>query len=157
MLEGCKNAQERWSGVHELIDTWLHERQSLIVCYTELVQTIKSDQLPNTKQVKALCDVMVDYTSAGHFEIFEQLYREAEAFCDQKAIELGEKILPKIQVSTEVILDFNEQFESGQLIDALNLFSERLSHLGEHLADRFQHEDLLIETLHTAHQEVAST
>ncbi|OPX56509.1 regulator of sigma D [Oceanospirillum multiglobuliferum] len=157
MLEGCKNAQERWSGVHELIDKWLHERQSLIVCYTGLVQTVKSDQLPRIEQIKALCDVMVDYTSAGHFEVFEQLYREAEAFADQSALDLGEKILPKIQVSTEVILDFNEKIESGLLSEGLAPISEQLSLLGEHLADRFQHEDQLIETLHTAHQELAST
>ena len=30
MLESCKNAQERWGGVHQLIDRWLQERQELI-------------------------------------------------------------------------------------------------------------------------------
>ena len=26
MLESCQNAQERWGGVHLLIDRWLQER-----------------------------------------------------------------------------------------------------------------------------------
>ena len=30
MLESCRNAQERWGGVHQLIDRWLHERQQLV-------------------------------------------------------------------------------------------------------------------------------
>ncbi|TFY89649.1 Rsd/AlgQ family anti-sigma factor, partial [Pseudomonas kairouanensis] len=30
MLESCQNAQERWGGVHKLIDRWLLERHELI-------------------------------------------------------------------------------------------------------------------------------
>jgi regulator of sigma D len=158
MLEGCQNAQERWSGVHDLVDKWLHERQELLVLYTELVQQISTGALPNSNNVQSLCEIMVDYTSAGHFEIFEQLYREAEAFSDQKAIELSNRVMPMIQTSTDVILDFNEAYDSKELQQTqLEALSLHLSGLGEHLADRFQHEDLLIETLHTAHQELIDT
>lgn len=155
MLEGCKNARERWSGVHGLVDKWLHERQELLVLYTGLVHQISEGAMPKSSKVHELCEIMVDYTSAGHFEIFEQLYREAEAFCDTRAIELGNKVLPMIQVSTDAILDFHEAFDKRDLsgIDQTTL-SEHLSGLGEQLAERFQHEDLLIETLHNAHQEL---
>ena len=30
MLDSCQNAQERWGGVHLLIDRWLRERHELI-------------------------------------------------------------------------------------------------------------------------------
>lgn len=157
MLEGCKNARERWSGVHEMIDKWLQERQELIVCYTELAHQVKADTAPTTEQVRGLCDVLVDYTSAGHFEIFEQLCREAEAFSDQKAIELSQKIFPLIQNSTDVILDFNESYGDTPTDAAVEKLSDELSRLGEFLADRFQHEDILIETLHTAHRELVNS
>lgn len=158
MLEGCKNARERWSGVHEMIDKWLQERQELIVCYTELAHLVKTDTAPKPEQVQALCDVMVDYTSAGHFEIFEQLCREAEAFSDQDAIELSQKIFPLVQKSTDVILDFNEAYGGSSLTEeAIGKLPDELSHLGEFLADRFQHEDTLIETLHTAHRELVDS
>ena len=26
MLDGCRDAKERWGGVHDLLDRWLHER-----------------------------------------------------------------------------------------------------------------------------------
>jgi len=158
MLEGCKNARERWSGVHEMIDKWLHERQELIVCYSDLAQQAKKEASVNLKQVQKLCDIMVDYTSVGHFEIFEQLCREAEAFSDQKAIELSQKIFPLIQVSTDVILDFNEAYGDANTSDELIAkLPEELSNLGEHLADRLQHEDILIDTLHTAHPELSDS
>ncbi|WP_417599051.1 sigma D regulator [Oceanospirillum sp.] len=158
MLEGCKNARERWSGVHEMIDKWLQERQELIVNYTEVAHQINKDIPVTHSQVQALCDVMVDYTSAGHFEIFEQLCREAEAFSDQDAINLSHKIFPLIQKSTDVILDFNEAYGAEiSTADTTSSLPDRLSTLGEYLADRFQHEDTLIETLHTAHRELVGS
>ena len=36
MLESCQNAQERWGGVHLLIDRWLQEREELIGAYDKL-------------------------------------------------------------------------------------------------------------------------
>ena len=36
MLESCRNAQERWGGVHQLIDRWLHERQQLVQAFDAL-------------------------------------------------------------------------------------------------------------------------
>ncbi len=36
MLEDCKNAQERWGGVHQLIDRWLAERRALLTNFREL-------------------------------------------------------------------------------------------------------------------------
>ena len=39
MLEKCKDAQERWGGVHQLIDKWLSDRQKLIVLYCNLSAT----------------------------------------------------------------------------------------------------------------------
>ncbi len=36
MLESCQNAQERWGGVHLLIDRWLQERHELVRAYDAL-------------------------------------------------------------------------------------------------------------------------
>ena len=36
MLESCRNAQERWGGVHQLIDRWLRDRQELIQAFDSL-------------------------------------------------------------------------------------------------------------------------
>ena len=36
MLERCKTAQERWGGVHSIIDRWLQQRKVLIESWDEL-------------------------------------------------------------------------------------------------------------------------
>ncbi|MEC8915981.1 MAG: Rsd/AlgQ family anti-sigma factor, partial [Pseudomonadota bacterium] len=36
MLEDCKTAQERWGGVHALIDRWLEQRYDMLVTLVDL-------------------------------------------------------------------------------------------------------------------------
>lgn len=91
MLESCQNAQERWGGVHLLIDRWLQEREELIAAYDKLgakPQALSEDRKP----LQEFCGVLVDYVSAGHFEIYEQLTGEAKAFNDKRGLELAETI-----------------------------------------------------------------
>ncbi len=40
-----------------------------------------------------LCEVLVDYVSAGHFEVYEQLIQEAREFNDG-GLELAAKLYP---------------------------------------------------------------
>lgn len=152
MLENCRNARERWGGVSELIDRWLKERQQLLVHYCELSGENDFSRTDALKQkLVRLCEVLVDYVSAGHFEVYEQLIQEAREFNDG-GLELAAKIYPQIEKTTEVALNFNDRVDgrilSEQEIEAL--FAE-LSSLGEVLASRFEMEDFLIENLHTAH------
>lgn len=107
MLESCRNAQERWGGVHLLIDRWLHERHALINAYDRL--HIERDDARQALQ--RFCEYLVDYVSAGHFEIYEQLLAEAEAFGDARAIELAKQIYPRIETITQVALSFNDRCE----------------------------------------------
>ena len=73
MLDNCKTAKERWGGVSEIIDRWLQERQDMLVQYcslSSLHETTDSDT-SRGKQLRALCQILVDYISAGHFEIYD--------------------------------------------------------------------------------------
>lgn len=83
MLDNCQNAKERWGGVHQLIDRWLKERQELLVHYCDLSDTARGTPSEDlAKKLERLCEILVDYTSAGHFEVYEQLIQEAREFDD---------------------------------------------------------------------------
>jgi regulator of sigma D len=154
MLENCKNARERWGGVSELIDRWLKERQELLVHYCDLSGTTDFSQTESLHQkFVRLCEVLVDYVSAGHFEIYEQLIQEAREF-DDGGIELAARVYPRIEKTTETALNFNDQLNGQSLTEdkARELFGQ-LSELGETLETRFEMEDFLIEHLHNAHAE----
>ncbi|MEO9332359.1 sigma D regulator [Ectopseudomonas guguanensis] len=154
MLESCRNAQERWGGVHQLIDRWLGERRELVQAYTALT---KAPQAPtiNCESVQGFCELLVDYVSAGHFEVYEQLTSEAKAFNDKRGLELAKQIYPRIEAITEVALAFNDRCDNGDCRDNASLVTE-LNRLGKLLHERFELEDCLIEVLHNAHQEQAA-
>lgn len=155
MLESCQNAQERWGGVHLLIDRWLQARNELIRAFDRLGETsevIAADRATLQK----FCEILVDYVSAGHFEVYEQLTSEAKAFGDERGLELAETIYPRLDVITEQLLGFDEHCEKGDCSDAA-LTAIKLKEIGGLLHERFELEDCLIEVLHTAHNAPAAT
>lgn len=154
MLENCKNARERWGGVHKLIDQWLHHRQELIVVYCRLSDESRKKVADANRaaQLRQFCQQLMDYVSAGHFEIYDQLAREAEAFHDGGE-KLLEELMPRLNETTGAALDFNDYYDTDENCqEAWDSLPEQLSQMGESLATRFRLEDRLIERLHNAHQ-----
>ncbi len=156
MLESCETAKERWGGVHQLIDRWLNERQELIVLYCAIrgLKPYSPRETPVSVKVQAFCQVLMDYCSAGHFEIYEQLLKEAQEFNDG-GIALANKICPRLETITEKCVEFNDAYDSAErCLEKLTDLPDDLSQLGELLEERFQLEDQLIAELHTAHKEL---
>ena len=150
MLDSCQNAQERWGGVHKLIDRWLLERQVLVQAFRALRDATPA--FADKDKNRDFCAVLVDYVSAWHFEVSEQLVSEAKAFGDTRGLELATQINPRIDDSTQIALAFNDHCEKGECKDP-ERFAEKLAKLGGLLHERFELEDCLIEVLHNAHKE----
>jgi regulator of sigma D len=150
MLESCQNAQERWGGVHKLIDRWLEDRQKLVSCYDSLGDTPEA-LAKDRKALQEFCGVLVDYVSAGHFEVYEQLTSEAKAFKDERGLELAKTIYPRIDVITEFALAFNDRCDKGDCSDC-SIVAAEFKKLGSLLHERFELEDCLIEVLHNSHK-----
>jgi regulator of sigma D len=151
MLNDCKSAQERWGGVSEIIDRWLTERKELLVDYCELSNAVTEQQpVEFGSMLSKLCQIMVDYVSAGHFEIYDQLIQEAKDFDDAAGLRAGKDFYKTIDSTTEDILDFNDKYQETDDLEAL---SADLSKIGELLATRFEAEDSMIEILHVAHKD----
>ncbi|WP_067515659.1 Rsd/AlgQ family anti-sigma factor [Endozoicomonas ascidiicola] len=154
MLKGCQTAKERWGGVSEIIDRWLSERQELIVLYCSIngMDQFDDDNRPVANKLKELCQILVDYVSAGHFEVYEQLIQEALEHKD-KSGEFVLDIIPRLEENTSKCLSFNDSCES---ISSLQRLQESVSELGEALEERFSLEDNMIEILHEPHREKLS-
>ncbi|WP_425056255.1 sigma D regulator [Pseudomonas abyssi] len=155
MLDSCTNAQERWGGVHQLIDRWLAERQQLILNYRQLRERPEPSTQTDS-ELTAFCDILVDYVSAGHFEIYEQLLREAQDFDDQRGIDLAHRVYPRIETITLQAVAFNDQYGQSDRADDEAAMQAQLHQLGGMLHERFELEDCLIEVLHNAHKDLLS-
>jgi len=154
MLEHCQSASERWGGVNQLLDRWLAERKDLADAYNHLHNDGKP--LAVTEQsLQAFCQLLMDYVSAWHFELHEQLGKEAQVFGDTKALAFDEQITPRLDRITESLVAFNDRYDNGDSRDNLTFGSE-LKNLGQLLHERFELEDCLIEVLHKAHAELTA-
>ena len=103
--------------------------------------------------MRRLCEVMVDYVSAGHFEVYEQLIQEGKEFEDTEGLKKAASLYQIIDETTEKLIDFNDKYEE---IDDLSTLVNDLSATGEVLANRFEAEDQMINVLHTAHKQLVS-
>ena len=155
MLENCRSAKERWGGVNDIIDRWLHERQQLLVCYCDLSGTPVFDEsnVTHQEQLKRFCQVLVDYISAGHFEVYDQLIKEGQEFGDKVALKTAAELYQEIDDTTESLIDFNDKYQET---DDLSELANDLSAIGQNLEPRFTAEDQMIEVLHTSHKDLVA-
>jgi len=145
MLEDCKSALERWGGVHRLIDRWLDERRDLLVNFVELKEACDAELEAVTKErIDAFSELLMDYISAGHFEVYPQLREEA--------LTLADRLLQRLEMSTELVLDFDADYASpGRVRQHLGRLPAWLARLAHGLTERFSLEDELIGRIHARH------
>lgn len=143
MLENCESAREDRS-VSTTINSWLHERQQMLVRYCALTDTDTLDPEENRvlcESVRELCEVMMDYVSAGHFKVYDELLREGQRRQDQEALLRATQLYAIVEQTTDTVLDFNDKYQE---VDDLSALAQDLSQLGEQLATRFEAEDSMI-------------
>lgn len=158
MLENCNGIKEHWYGVSRILDGWLQQRQKLIVEFCTISGVYDSSLVSKhdtAKNLKNFCEIMVDYISAGHFEVYDHLIQESEILGDSIALDLAKKIYPEVSSTTDIALRFNEKFENiTQNENITPNLAHELSFLGENLVTRFELEDSLIENLHYSHKDL---
>jgi regulator of sigma D len=147
--------KQQFNAVEELLTRWLRERRELLGKYTEIVVALDSQLQASAlaRRQQSLCELLVDYVSAGHFEVFHELLNEAETFADGSGA-LAEKLMPGIGDTTEVILAYEEKYSGEQ--DHSEKLKRDLSALGEVLESRFVLEDRLIAGLHNKHRRLVT-
>ncbi len=143
--------RQQFQAVDELLTRWLRERRDLLARYTEIVVTLDSEAPPGatSQRQQALCELLVDYVSAGHFEVYHELVNEAETFADGSGA-VAQQLMPAIGDTTEVILAYEAKYGDGS--ENMETLPRDLSALGEILESRFALEDRLIAGLHNSHR-----
>ena len=153
MYTRLQTARQQWGGSSTAIDNWLEERQQLIVSYCKLAALPPFDkqqdnQLPSHDAILDFCQLLMDYLSAGHFEVYDQIVSQCQEN-GSNSKSLAETLYPKISASTDLALEFNDKYaEAGS---KFSNFDADLSTLGQALEERFGLEDELIQTLHNKH------
>ncbi|OBP13285.1 anti-sigma factor [Rheinheimera sp. SA_1] len=161
MYTRLQSARQQWGGSSTAIDNWLEDRQQLIVSYCKLAalppfdKQNQDNQLPAQEDILCFCQLLMDYLSAGHFEVYDQIVSQCEINGnDSKS--LAEALYPKISASTDIALEFNDNYAEPSAENSFSTFDHDLSALGQALEDRFGLEDELIQTLFANHVTVSA-
>jgi len=139
--------QEQVQGLDEafdaIIDAWLIERQALLTQFVALPQMSVAEDVMGA--LHGMCEAMVDYSSRGHFNIYEQLLKHITEHNGQHA-DGAQVVLGKIHDTTDKIVIFDDEYGSVEKLSVQDVghFNGRLSRLGEVLAERFNLEDELM-------------
>ena len=143
MLVTLDKIRQQVAGKHPAIDSWLDVRRNLLVEYMQLAGLMPPypKTQPSNEALSDFCGHLVDYVSAGHFEIYEILIAAYEQ--QGKHISLTNRLIDRIQDTTEAILDFNERYSEVSDEDMPTLDAD-LSQLGLTLEERFKLEDRLV-------------
>ncbi len=134
------------------VNNWLNERNEMLVLYCKLSGYRNETKLPENQQINTFCDILIDYVSAGHFEVYQEIVNICE-HNGPASIRLLNELYPKISKTTDIVVNFNEKY-SAMMVQDNNLisgFDNDLSLLGEAIANRVDLEDHLIDTLNNKH------
>jgi len=102
MVKDNQKLQSHWSNVSKIIERWLEERRELLAKYCDLTEVIdvSDNAVKHVEELQEFCELMVDYISVGHFEIFDQLHKEGQLFEDASGLDKEPNLLEKIQTTT---------------------------------------------------------
>lgn len=137
---------DRREGTHEMVRKLLGERQEMLMLFCRVagLEPFK-DSSPGVDVLQEFCQVLVDYSAFGHFEIFERIVsgRERRA----RVIEVANEAYPLVAEASEAAVEFNDKYDASDHTLDLHELDRDLSRLGEQLAVRIEMEDLIIEAL----------
>ena len=137
--------QERRSESHKLINELVHTRNEMLSMFSQLISHRPFQQVDGDipKLVEQFCQALIDYTADAHFRLYRFIDERSER--RRNIIEVANKVYPKIMNSTQAILDFNDKYETEQTVGDVDVLATDLSQLGEHLAERIELEDKVIQ------------
>lgn len=140
------NNVERRSRSHTLIHELVATRNQMLALLSQLAECKPFAADEGTCEVlQEFCETLVDYTLQAHLNLYRYIEKKLEK--RKTVLQLAENVYPRILATTEIISNFNDQYEEiNKDLDASHLESD-LSRLGEALAIRIELEDQLIEVL----------
>ena len=143
---------ERRARTRKEIKKLIEDRNSVLSQYynlAKLTEGSKDDLGDTTELLEEFCQELVDYMATGHFEIYRRIEEGNER--RDEILTLAEKIMPRINTTTQIAIAFNDLYDDTSNIDndAIEQLPNYLAKLGEELATRIDLEDQLINTLLT--------
>lgn len=145
-------AVDRRERLQNTIDSLIKLRQDVVVSYCKLSGVSSFDKRDiethavNAEQLRTFCQIMVDYTAMGHFEVYQRIIEGKERRVAVK--ETSDEVYPAIAETTDFLVDFNDKYDAFDgSEDDIEMLSKDLSRLGQIIAVRGELEDQILDAL----------
>lgn len=136
---------ERRSGTQEMVNKLLSERQEMLVLFCKLAGLQPVPHESREQDLQRFCEVLVDYSAFGHFEIYERIIDGRER--RGEVVKVASDVYSRIAETTEFAVAFNDKYDSNDHPLDLHRLDNDLSNMGEELAVRIELEDRIIDAL----------
>lgn len=149
VLTKINKTRQLVAGKLKSIDAMLDAREELLLKYCTLLDPRvdgTEQELPPQNKVSNFCELLIDYMSMGHFDIYPRIVQIMETVSG-KRLSIAQKIIPKIHQTTEEMLTFDDKYSEDFSSEKLKEFKIDLGKLGQVLEKRFTLEDRLVVVL----------
>lgn len=129
----------------EMIEKLLAERQETLALFCRIAGLqpySQNDTQDIADTLQRFCELLVDYSAFGHFEIYERIVNCDT--CRPKVVEMARNVYPRIVEASEYAVAFNDKYDANDHSLNLQDLAKDLNKLGEELAQRAEMEDRLI-------------
>ena len=130
----------------EKLDALVASRTETLSLLTDLAKRQPFSPDPTMeKALRRFCEALIDYTASAHFQLYRYLADNRER--RKSVLDIADELYPRIVETTDIILRFNDKYESMSLDNSVEFLAIDLSNLGECIADRIQYEDRVINAM----------
>ncbi|MGB5202272.1 MAG: Rsd/AlgQ family anti-sigma factor [Sedimenticolaceae bacterium] len=137
---------DRREGTRGMIRKLLNERQEMLAMFCRVAGLEPyNDASPGVDVLQEFCQVLIDYSAFGHFEIYERIVAGRER--RSQVVAVAREVYPRIAEASEVAVEFNDKYDASDHTLDLHQLDRDLSKLGEELAVRIEMEDRIIQAL----------
>lgn len=146
LVSNSEERKERRLGTSKMVGNLLAERQEMLVTYCRLagLEPYNPDK-PVKRLLEEFCQLLMDYTAFGHFELYGRISDGAER--RGEVARVADDVYGRIAETSELAVEFNDKYDASEHPLNLDSLPSDLSTLGERLAVRMELEDRLISAL----------
>ncbi len=151
-VPGAADVPDRRGRLASTIASLERLRQDVVVSYCRLagVSSFEARHAEHhsvdPEELRRFCQIMVDYTAMGHFEVYQRIIEGKER--RQAVKDAAAEVYPAIAETTDYLVDFNDKYDgfdgSGEEVEMLE---SDLSKLGEIIGVRGELEDRILHAL----------
>jgi len=142
-MEKSGQGKKKRSATDRQVRHMLDERRKLLAMLMKISRLAHHGPgEPGATVLEKFCELVVDYTAAGHFGLYQRITQGTER--RSRVADLATRVYPPIEKTTQLALDFSERYKIDGEHGRPGRLERDLSRLGEALTTRMELEDQLI-------------